>query len=199
MAEIAVSAESGGARHAALLLHAMAPADRAWMLEALPATQRDELQQLVAELETLGIASDPELIANATASIGRHAQPQRVPMSDEEMLHALDDAQLSAMVRMMRAEPIGLIVQWLRLADWPWRDRLFDALEPGHRRRVEAALSVAAPPPAPPALRAALIAAVAVRVRGDASADAPLRPWRELKQSFHRVFQGAWWPRGMAR
>lgn len=193
------SAESGGARHAALLLHAMAPADRAWMLEALPAAERDELQGLLAELEALGIASDPTLIADATASTARSAPAQRAPMSDEEMLHALDGAQQSAMIRLVRAEPVGLIAAWLRVADWPWSEGLLNALEPGHRRRVEAALSAAASSSTPPALRAALIAAVAARLREQASADARPRPWRELKQSFHRMLQGAWLPKGMAR
>lgn len=190
----AIEAEaSGGARHAALLLHAMAPVDRAWMLDALPLAQRDVLRRLLAELEALGIASDPGLIADATAGVpGDEAQvPRRAPMSDEEMLHALDHEQLGVLVRLMRAEPAGLVAAWLRVADWPWRQDLLAALDPRDRWRVEAALASAVAGRTAPALGAALIAVIATRLRERASAEVPApRRLHPLGRSLRRL-----WPR----
>lgn len=55
-------------RRAALTLHALAPADRAWMLDRLNPSQRSLLQELLAELESLGIPQDVALIRDALAS-----------------------------------------------------------------------------------------------------------------------------------
>lgn len=185
--------ETGGARHAALLLHAMAPADRAWMLDALAPSEREGLLGLLAELEALGMERDPTLIAEATA-----AAPQplslslSLSLSDEAMLLALQGSQVHELVECLRAEPSSLIARWLHLADWPWREELLAALEPAQRRRVDAALSaMSAEDSTPPAMRAALIEAVATQVRGPAAARGSAgRPWRKLKHSFDRLFRG---------
>jgi len=181
--------ETGGARHAALLLHAMAPVDRAWMLDALAPSEREGLLALLAELEALGMERDATLIAQATAGA-----TQSLPLSDEAILLALQGPQVHELVECLRAEPPGLIARWLHLADWPWREELLAALEPAQRRRVDAALSaMSAEDSTPPAMRAALIEAVAAQVRGPAAARGHSgRPWRKLKHSFDRLFRGRW-------
>ncbi|MGJ3703995.1 hypothetical protein [Variovorax sp. AFSI2.2] len=181
--------ETGGARHAALLLHAMAPADRAWMLDALDPSEREGLLRLLAELEALGMERDATLIAEATASA---SQPP--PLPDEAILLALDGSQLHELVQCLRAESAGLIARWLHLADWPWREELLAALEPAQRRRVDAALSaMSAEDSTPPAMRAALIEAVATQVcRPVAAREHSGKPWRKLKPSFDRLFRGRW-------
>ncbi|MDQ0086095.1 hypothetical protein J2W35_006476 [Variovorax boronicumulans] len=202
--------ESRGARHAALLLHAMSPEDRSWMLEALPASERAGLMPLLAELEALGIERDPALIDDATTGVPSAAMPQQdfaavapqpFPVSDEAMLHALDDNQVRELVACLRTEPVGLIAECLRLADWPWREGLLAALEPGQRRRVEASLSATAPGfQTPPGMRAALIAAVAARLPERPVGTAPAAlPWHGLKQSISQVFRGASLRRGWSR
>jgi hypothetical protein len=195
-------AESSGARHAALLLHAMAPVDRVWMLDALPPTEREDLQRLLAELGALGIERDPVLIADATAGPSDSAAAslpefdidvrQLVPMSDEAWLHALDAGRLQALIQCMRAEPAGLVAEWLRLADWPWREELLAALEPAQRRRIEAILAASTTASnTPPGMRAAMISTVAERLQGLAPVDAVLiAPWHRLKHSVGRIFQG---------
>lgn len=180
--------ESGGARHAALLLHAMAPEDRAWVLRALSAAEREEMRRLLAELEALGIARDATLVAEATA---RSEVDGPVAPSDEAMLMTLDDSGIQRAVDCLRVEPVGLIAQWLRVAPWPWRDALLGALEPVQRRRLEELLST--PPTAreavPPAMRAALIDAVARCVR--AAPEAPAHrhgSWQRIRRSIGRLW-----------
>ena len=195
--------ESSGARHAALLLHAMAPVDRAWMLDALPSAEREELQKLLAELDALGIERDPALIADATADPAGPAVTslpefdtdarQLLPQSDEAWLHALDADRLQALIQCMRAEPAGLVAEWLQLADWPWREELLAALEPVQRRRIEAILSAStATSKTPPGMRAAMISAVAERLQGLAPAGAVFTaPWHRLKHSVGRILRDA--------
>lgn len=202
--------ESRGARHAALLLHAMSPEDRSWMLEALPASERAGLVPLLAELEALGIERDPALIDDATADAPSAAMPeqdfaamalQRLPVSEEAMLHALDSGQVRELVACLRAEPVGLITEWLRLADWPWREDLLASLEPAQRRRVEGnLLTMRSGFPVPPGMRAALISAVAARLRERPAGNAPAAaPWHKLKHSFSRMFRGGSSRRGWSR
>lgn len=198
------SSEPRGTRHAALLLHAMAPADRNWMLDALPQQDRAELVPLLAELEALGIERDPALIDAATSSdelVAPAISPaddvaddarRPIAMSDEAMLHALDAEQVSALADILRTEPAGLVVEWLGLADWPWREALLQAMEPLQRRKIEACLAAAKPAmQTPPGLRAALISMVAAQLRRRPSVDAPSSsPWRKLRHSFANAFQG---------
>ena len=183
--------ETGGARHAALLLHALAPSDRTWMLDALDPSEREGLLKLLAELETLGIERDATLIAEVTASA-----PSALPLSDEAILLSLNGLQVHEVVQCLRVESPGLIARWLHLANWPWREELLAALEPAQRRRVDAALSaVSAEDSTPPAMRAALVEAIAAQVRGPLSArehSHPGRQWKKLKHSFDRLFRGRW-------
>lgn len=173
------ASESGGARHAALLLHAMAPVDRQWVLDALPSSERQPLAALLAELEALGIERDPGLVAEATADAASTATAAahriddtwlETPMSDEAMLQQLNPARVEMLAKQLQGEPAGLVVALLRAGNWSWHGTLLQALEPVQRRRVEAALAERAThATTPPALRAALIASTASRLREQTS------------------------------
>jgi hypothetical protein len=58
----ATSVPAAGARRAALMLHAMLPQDRQWLLAALPPPQGRALEEMLAELQALGIPPDRELL-----------------------------------------------------------------------------------------------------------------------------------------
>lgn len=183
-----------GARHAALLLHAMAPADRDWMLQALPPQERAELEPLLVELEALGIARDLALIEAATALAPEQrpavGPPPPVAMSDEAMLHALGEERVAALAALLRAEPAGLVAEWLSLAAWPWREALLQAMEPMQRRKVEAHLAaMPADATTPPGMRAALVSAVAARLREPAAHAEPAARWQRLRRTLAGVFQ----------
>ncbi|MDN8618013.1 hypothetical protein [Variovorax ginsengisoli] len=184
-------------------MHAMSPADRAWTLEELPTVQRDALRKLLDELESLGIVSDPTMIAEAIAPEGRH-EPSlsrddpvlaHAPQSAEDMLHALDEPGRRVIVRLMQAESADLVAAWLRVDDWPWRDDILQALDAAQRRQVEAALVAAPSGPVPPAQRAALIDVVVAQLRKHApvATSAHRRPL--LRSALNRI----WPPAGKLR
>lgn len=62
-----------GERRAALALHAVAPADRRWLLERLDGAQRERLQALLTELDSLGIRFDPADMEALAGDPGRRA------------------------------------------------------------------------------------------------------------------------------
>lgn len=186
-----------GMRRAALLLHAMAPIDQAFVLNALPTEQAEALRGLVSELEVLGIARDPSLIAAATGSDAARAASTTQSSAIDRRLGPENEEQIAAVARLLSAEPAALVAYWLHLADRPRRESVLEALEPAQRRRVDAfvdaqhgALDV------PPALRGALLRAVSslLEVSRRASQPAPenLRAVPFLKDAIEAIRQSRW-------
>ncbi len=143
------------ARHSALLLQAMAPSDRSWLLSHLPSPQQQELKALVVELDALGIVPDASVLNEAlNASVHRtelsapgqmealafdaaaHAHPPLMT-SDLDFLMVLDEKDLIALAKAWRSEPTGLVVMALRLHAWPWQRVVLERLPALPRRRVE--------------------------------------------------------------
>ena len=189
--------ESEGARHAALLLYAMAERDRRWLLAALPAGQRTELQSLLAELDSLGITREPYLVDDLLDSAG-HVVPtsragdpvaQATPVSDQDALGRLGAHQIQQLAQRLRGEPAGLVAQLLEVDAWPWRDRVLDALEPDHRQQVQAITDVAAGSVLPRALCDALVGALTLDLR-ESPRPAPPRP---------RPWLARWFPASRSR
>jgi hypothetical protein len=57
-----------GARRAALVLHALQPGDRRWLMARLDAADRQRLQLLIDELDALGIDVETTDVAALTAA-----------------------------------------------------------------------------------------------------------------------------------
>jgi len=158
---------SVGARHSALLLHAMDRPDREWALQALPMDQRATLKGLLDELAALGIARDPTLVAEAIA-----VSPAKAAISSaaaaspsmEDDLQALSANQLERLILIMRNEPARLVAQWLRVRPWPWEAAFLKGLPPDQRAAVMAILSGMPAAPIAPELRRVLVAAVTTRL-----------------------------------
>lgn len=166
----------------------MAPADRAWVLDAMPEKERALLQSLLAELHALGIAGDPTLSSDAISQMPLASDPPRsATLSDEDVLLALRGERLDIAIDALRGEPVGLLTNWLRVADWPWREDLLQALEPTHRTRVTAAL--AAIRPVPPAMRAELIAALAALLHQPVPRGGAPSRWRTVTQALRRMWR----------
>lgn len=167
-------------RRAALLLHAMAPADRDWVLRQLSPGGHDRLRELLRELNELGIPRDPALLKHfAVAPLARDAARQVEALPDElsaatpaETIAAADPARLAAI---LSGEPAELLALLLSVRDWPWHAAFLGHLGPLKARQVKERLA-----PAGPGLRIGakgegmLLAALQRRLR-DTPADVPPR------------------------
>jgi hypothetical protein len=139
-------------RRAALLVHALPAADRAWLLDALPNDQKTGLLALVQELHDMNVAPDaqwlqswlppggpletavaPPPVSPAWGHDGGTAYDTHLTAPAEESarrpnppadLMALGPAQLSELARLLGQEPLALTLRFLQLRPWPWRDRL---------------------------------------------------------------------------
>lgn len=161
-------------RKAALAVHALAPTDRAWMLEALPRNQREELEPLLAELKALSIPVDPSLLP----------EPDPAPRQPElAWPDTLDEATLAALTHTLSAEPEQLTHTLLAIRLWSWQERLLARLA-GERRAALADLPSRAA--VTPRLAAALLQVLHERViaakdESDAPGTAAPRAWQRLR------------------
>lgn len=166
----ATSRPVASARHAALIAHAMRPADRDWLLYALPPEGGRLLQDLLAELDALGIPPDATLLDE----LNRDA-PMSVP--SEVVWAAFDglgSAQVGLLAQVLQEEPPLLTARLLSLREWPWRGALLGAMHDvfvAQVRRIPSAVSG-------PSLEAALHEALRQRLSASAAVRSQSRKWR---------------------
>lgn len=157
-APAAPSSKTAQSRQAALMLHAMEPADRAWILEHLSQPERVALQSLLEELEALGIPPDRDCLDGlaglreaststepaleavvAAGSVMAQGYSEPAPdghVPDGDALMSLDAENTMRLARAWRAQPALLVAQALCLRPWPWRAALLEQLPALQRRRV---------------------------------------------------------------
>lgn len=167
-AELAAPATSYGKRQAALLVHALAPSDRDWLVAQLSHLDQADMGTLLGELTALGIPSDPRLLQQALSgrsatpavSVERNArQPVELPppraesgdagqasqQSDREFLRQLDAPGIAALATILLREPATLTARCLRVQVWPWQQAVLAHLNPVQRTRVQDAMDKPAP------------------------------------------------------
>lgn len=132
-------------RRAALLLHAMAPADRAWMLAQLPEGARIRLQALLRELVALGIPHDAALLRQVAATRAPAEEPiLDVPRGDpgsDVPFATVAGADAARLAAVLRDEPADLVATLLAVRDWTWRDAFLRQLGPLRARQVTECLA----------------------------------------------------------
>lgn len=138
-------------RRAALLLHAMAPADRDWMLRQLPGDENARLQELLRELAELGIPHDRTLLKQVLAAPGPAPAPVREPTLGAQTLayeqpaltprETLDAANPARLALVLREEPVELVAMLLALQEWSWREAFLRHLGPLRSGQVQERLA----------------------------------------------------------
>jgi hypothetical protein len=124
-------------RRAALHLHAMAPADQAWLLENLAPAKRSRLDALLQDLRSLGIPTDTALV-QTEAQVPLEPAPSTP--STVERLQSLSGEEVAWLAGRLQNEPPRLAALLLAHQAWPWRQGLMERLEPPWRQCVVAAM-----------------------------------------------------------
>lgn len=163
-----------GAKQAALLLHSLAPADRAWVLSKLEAEQHSELQPLIAELESMGLTSNltalnREALARGVDEAGGmpaldlfprsegSVATDKTALTDVEFLKALELEDVASLARAWSVEQPELVAYALKIQAWTWQGALLERLPVAQRGRVQAALESISNLPAESKLATALM------------------------------------------
>ena len=127
---------TAGARKSALLLHALAQADREWVMAQLPEGERSSLLELLADLKSLGIPADRGLVDEAV-TVAREPEGSAFSARDAGSVRELAKADPARLAALLRDEPALLLAHLLRLNDWPWRAELRRHLGESKWREVE--------------------------------------------------------------
>lgn len=126
-----------GVRRAALLLHTLAPGDRAALLAQLDAAERSTLDELLGELDVLGIPRDRGLLEQTIAALPAIDPP---PATAPGLAAQLQAASVQDIARLLADEPAELVARLLICMQWRWSAELLAVLEPYKRRQVQALL-----------------------------------------------------------
>jgi hypothetical protein len=118
-----------GERHAALALHSMAAADRDWMLQQLGAERRAVIERLLAELRELGVAAQPQRLADECDVLP-------APGAGLPPREALRQLPADVLHQLLRREPDRLIADVLQLGPFVEQAELTRLLR-GSGRHVE--------------------------------------------------------------
>jgi hypothetical protein len=167
-----VQAEAG-LRRCALVLHGLPQEDRQWLLAQLDPAHRDSLKVLVEDLNSLGMAPDPQLLRDLLGQVRR---------SPAAPVMRADDAELA---QILLREPASLAA--LALKGHPDPERILALFDAPHRREVLSRRE-SHPGPVPPRLASCLREELDQRLRGRA---VPMqgRRWSAVLQRLARVFQ----------
>jgi hypothetical protein len=160
-------------RRTALVLHALAPADRDWVLGRLPERNRAQVMPCLDELATLGIPQDANLI--------HVALPAKRQESERAALQCGSHAERLA--ALLETEPAKVSAMALRSRTDAERESVLSALSPTQAHRVREHLRAVHVVPA--ALRQALDDAIAMQ-------DGPHAPRSQRRASFAQRWQAGW-------
>ncbi len=165
-----------GMRQAALALHGLTSTDREWMLARLPVERSTQLQELLDELQDIGISTDPQLIRNALVNDQTSAGQGK---SDLRGM-ALSPDQAYAI---LGNEPNSLIAMILGGAEWPWREDFLSKFTPDRARQIR---EIALTARHAPALRQAVLEAfsdcaeLCPVIESDAALPKASKAWTQL-------------------
>ncbi|UGQ47968.1 hypothetical protein [Massilia endophytica] len=169
-------------RQTALMLHAVSPDDRRWVMDQLPVPARRELAALLDELTALGIPAEPLPPLDSVAPGTAPARPG----------DALRGAPLARVRALLDSEPPWLVATVLAMDAWPWRGAYLHGQPEGRR----AACRGDGPPALGPRLAEALLAALEGKLAALPATPAAPPPLRERLAGWLRGWTGRHaWPR----
>jgi hypothetical protein len=133
-------------RQCALVLHSIRAEDRKWLLARLRGALVPELEQLVGELQALGMPAEPsaaQLAIKAKIS-AQHTggSPDSSAPHERPQRHAdLRRSRAKALAEALRDEPVGLIARVVRQRDAAEQKWVLAQLHAAKRRRVKERMS----------------------------------------------------------
>lgn len=136
---------SENTRRSALLLHSMSESDRQWVLGNLDGRDTQILNQLLSELNELGLPADQELLSDlnsvnkaARASSMKMTWPKNVTdLSMEQQIACLDKADCRDIFGVLADESTELVAYFLQIHRWTWKKEFLACFDASKARRIQ--------------------------------------------------------------
>jgi hypothetical protein len=131
-----------GYRKAALRLHGMAAADRGWMLQRLQPHERARLEELLRELQELGIKPGHRVSEELSADEAGQAllAECREPGAVARAMDAMRAARPAEISVLLAVEADHVAAALLSAYPWPWRAAVLEEYGVEKRQRMSRAL-----------------------------------------------------------
>lgn len=127
-------------RSAALVLHSMSEADRAWALGELSEEEREVLRPLIEELQALGVRADAQGVSSVLGTLARVARGRDASSPAHRQVSRAHPEQVAAV---LSDEPVEVVRRLLAMASWPWRAEVVAILNARRGELFEAAPAMA--------------------------------------------------------
>ncbi|MBC3875060.1 hypothetical protein [Undibacterium flavidum] len=124
-------------QHLALMLHSLHPEDRDWLMGELVQEQVELLMPLLAELSSLGIPRDRQIIDSFLAR-EKHAVSEVIAdRSRESILDKIDRVSANRIYAVLCDETPELIASVLNIHDWSWYSALMKLFDVRKARLIQ--------------------------------------------------------------
>lgn len=174
---LGASAPEDAARRSALLLFGLPQQDQRWLLERLPAAERERLQLLLDELREMGIAPDRatamRLLQEASDRLPSPADSAGHAGSAAAVLRRVDPARLALA---LKDEPTALLARLLAGQSADWRRTFLTQVPAAKRVKLAAATGEPHSQPSPALAPAPRLDAAVLRVVAEIAQSAGLVP-----------------------
>jgi hypothetical protein len=145
--DFAVESTGDPLRQCALMLHSVRPDDRKWLLSNLNGSGTTELEQLLGELEGLGIPADARIaqgalrrasaLTKSTAPAASSSPPAANANANANPIECLRRSQVPELWQVLRYEPAGLIAHVLSICPASEREAVLANFNSAQRRQIK--------------------------------------------------------------
>ncbi|MFZ6778058.1 hypothetical protein ACO0LD_14600 [Undibacterium sp. Ji83W] len=138
---------SENTRRSALLLHSMSEADKQWVLGNLDGRDTQILNQLLSELNELGLPADQELLSDLNnmdktvrvSSMKMTWSANVADLSVDQQIACLNTADYRDIFRVLVDESAELLAYFLQIYRWTWEKEFLACFDASMSRRIQEA------------------------------------------------------------
>lgn len=123
-----------GLKKTALRIHSLSEKDRKWILNALPNSQRESVEEMLAQLERLSV---PKNEAWLDFEPNTQGVVEKTNLTDGDLLLMVDLFNVSQVRVVLDEMPESLVLAVLAMHDWHWREQYLSKLKMRFRSHYE--------------------------------------------------------------
>lgn len=126
-----------GYRKAALSLYGLGKADQKWLLSRLPESERNQVKNMLHQLQAMGVPQDHDLLDDIRRQTnGKTRTLNTTHAGIQKSINVIDSAPVEAVIAILDQELDWVIAILLEVHDWTWTQAFLVTLDEDHRAAV---------------------------------------------------------------